>query len=84
MPTRPTAPRSPSVVRPSTLAPTLPPRAVMRMPTSATAVTGAAAMLPVKIWNSAMKPDRPGRPSEANAPTANSAASLGARSARPP
>ena len=38
--------------------------AVRRMPTSAMAVTGAAAMLPVKIWNSAMNPEKPGRPSE--------------------
>lgn len=35
-------------------------------------------MLPVKIWNSAMKPEKAGNPREANAPTANNVANFGA------
>ncbi len=58
--------------------------AVIRMPSSATAVTAAVPILPVKIWNSAMKPEKPGMPSEANAATAISPASRGAGSASPP
>ncbi len=56
----------------------------MRMPTTAIAVaTGADASAPVKIWNSAMNPEKPGRPSEANAATANRPANSGVRAARP-
>ena len=44
------------------------------MPSTATAVAGTVAMLPAKIWNSAMKPERAGSPSEPNAATVNSVA----------
>src|SRR5439155_7868503 len=58
--------------------------AVIKMPATAIAVaTAAVARLPVKIWNSAMNPDRPGRPRLPNAATAVTAAKTGVRPARP-
>ena len=54
------------------------------MPVTAIAVaTAAVARLPVKIWNSVMNQDRPGRPRLPGAATAVTPANAGAGPTRP-
>lgn len=54
------------------------------MPSTASAVaSGRGPSLPVKIWNSAMKPENPDNLSEANAATPVMAANAGAEAATP-